>query len=1203
MKKITLLVFLIVLAVTMRAQNFEWAGQFGGPNAIVSAIDMVIDASGNVYTVGNFKGNVDFDPGPGQVILISPGYLQQNYEIFVTKQDAAGNLIWAKQMGGDDYELASSIAIDATGNIYITGALYGTSDFDPGSGVANLVSVGQNDIYIVKLTSSGDFVWVKQIGSPGAESTSSITIDASGNVLTTGSFTGTVDFDPGNDSTFLTTTNVDIFISKLNGSGTFIWAKQLVGTGTFDGPSEIVTDASGNVFTTGVFNGTVDFNPGSAVNNLTANDAASYINKLSSSGDYVWAKKIDADGPGGLERGYSIAVDASGNVYATGIFNVTVNFDPGVSNFSMTAIPAQNIYIAKYGGAGNFIWAKQLEGIWQPYNKSTIALDAAANVYVTDHFIGTIDLNPAALDTFSLTSVEDDYDAFICKLNTDGNFGWGAQIAGVYTEESHSIAIDADNNVYITGYFYGTADFDPGSGQVNLTSYGNDAFVLKLNQVAAPSIITSATSGNWSNPATWVGGVVPTATSQVIIAANNDILMDVSGVAKTLTIETGGTMATNGSLSINTAGVTLTIGDFNTGGGNDSVVVRGALNISNGALNIGGRLLQYLSPSEINHTGGIIRIDGNTGVAATSVADVDYLLHSLATGSGNYSFTGGQLVFIDPPIGATGNTMSWAVSGGKFLGTNSEIVFGDGVSTTAGGSGFKLVAAACGDIVVNNPSGTNRAVTNSCGQIQDLTITAGSFTTTSSLNILGTTVNNGTLSCTASAIDMQGGCTNSGAITASSNLLANDNVTNNAGASITAPEFYFTRNLTNNGSINVSTNFSCSRTITTNSSFAQVISGTGVFNTGAATLRIDNSNAAGVTVNTDLSVSKLSLADGNFYLGGNNITFNTLPVSGGDAESYIVTNGTGRLRFTNLTTSEVLFPIGTASTYNPVRINNGSGHTFSAGVQSGFTSAPPGTEHVNREWDIDDLTGGAVSVDVTLQWNTADEDLSFNRNLCAVAHYNGSIWHSLVAASTAANPSPDVYTSMATGVNSFSPFMVSSNSVVLPLNLISFTAQEEKNKVDINWKAELENNVSYYNLQRSIDGLQFSTLEKVNAVNRTGTHEYKVYDNAPVTGLNFYRLQIIDKDGQFIYSKTISVNFNGKPLLLFVSPNPAANEIIVRSANTITGINIINITGSVVKRFSPATNNRYNIQSLLPGIYFVCVLSANKMEVQKLIKE
>lgn len=1193
MKKNILLIPLIIITSTIKAQNFEWAKQFSS-SGVVSGASIITDASGNVYTTGYFSGTADFDPGPSNVSLTSSG----SNDIFISKLDAAGNFVWAKNIGGTGNDVSYSIAIDVSGNVYTTGNFFGTVDFDPGAGTFNLTSAGNADIFISKLNAAGDFVWAKGMGGTGTDQVLSIIIDALGNVITSGFFQGTADFDPGAGAFNLTSAGSwDIFISKLNGAGDFVWAKRMGGTGN-DVSYSATIDASGNVYTTGSFDGTADFDPGGGSFILTSFGLSDiFISKHDASGNFIWTKRM---GGSSRDQSNSIAIDASGNVYTTGYFKGTADFDPGGNTVDLTSAGGTDIFISKLDASGNFVWVNGMGSTLDDHGVS-IKADNSGNTYTDGGFSSTVDFDPGA-GIFNLTSAGGK-DIFISKLDASGNFIWANQFGNTFDDYAASLFVDADNSFYITGNFDGTVDFNPGPGVFEMTNAGlKDAYMLKMNEAATPPLISSAASGNWSNPATWVGGVVPTATDQVIIAADNDIIMDVSGAAKTLIIETGGTTATNGSLSMNTAGVVLTIGEFNTGGGKDSVVVKGALNISNGALNIGGRLLQYLSPSEINHTGGVIRIDGNTGVTGTSVADADYLLHSLATNSANYSFTGGQLVFIDPPIGATGNTMSWDVSGGKILGTNSEIVFGDGVSTTAGGSGFKLVAAACGDIVVNNPSGTNRSVTNSCGQIQELTITAGLFTTTSSLNILGATVNNGTLSCTATSMDMQGGCTNNGTITASNDLLANDNVTNNAGASITTPNFYFTKNLTNNGTVNASATFSCSRTNSTASAFSQVISGSGAFNLGAATLRIDNTNAAGVTVNSDLSVSKLALAEGKFYLGTNNITFNSLPVNGGDADSYIVTNGTGRLRFTNLTTSEVLFPIGTATTYNPVKINNGSGHTFSTGVQTGFTTAPPGTDHVNREWDIDDITGGAVSADVTLQWNTADEGVSFNRNACAVAHYNGSAWHSLTAAGVAANPSAGVYTRTANGVTSFSPFSVSSNLVVLPLNLIYFKAIKENNRVRISWQTESENGVSHFELQRSNDGVHYTSYQTVAASNTMGRHNYSVVDAMPLKGVNYYRLRIVDRNEQFKLSQIVKVNFN-RDITITISPNPVRDEIFIQSDRIITGISLIDMSGRIVKQFTPVSGNRYPVQYLSPGVYFVMVRSGDLLEVQQLIKE
>jgi len=179
-------------------------------------------------------------------------------------------LQWAKAMGGYFSDIGQSIALDGSGNVYTTGYFRGIADFDPGAGVTNLTSAGSYDIFISKLDASGNFVWAKAIGGLTNDLVFSIALDGSGNVYTTGSFEGTVDFDPAAGFYNLTSVgNADIFISKLDASGNFVWANAMGGTDMENGYS-IALDGSGNVYTTGVFAGTADFDPGTGVANLTS---------------------------------------------------------------------------------------------------------------------------------------------------------------------------------------------------------------------------------------------------------------------------------------------------------------------------------------------------------------------------------------------------------------------------------------------------------------------------------------------------------------------------------------------------------------------------------------------------------------------------------------------------------------------------------------------------------------------------------------------------------------------------------------------------------------------------------------------------------------------------------------------------------------------------------------------------------------------
>ena len=133
-------------------------------------------------------------PGFGGIFnLTSEG----NRDVFVQKLNTSGNFLWAKAFGGISGDGGNTIAVDASGNVYTVRYFAETVDFDPGLGIFNLTSVGEEDCFIQKLDASGIFLWAKAFGGDDTEKIFSITLDASGNVYTTGHFQGTVDFDPG----------------------------------------------------------------------------------------------------------------------------------------------------------------------------------------------------------------------------------------------------------------------------------------------------------------------------------------------------------------------------------------------------------------------------------------------------------------------------------------------------------------------------------------------------------------------------------------------------------------------------------------------------------------------------------------------------------------------------------------------------------------------------------------------------------------------------------------------------------------------------------------------------------------------------------------------------------------------------------------------------------------------------------------------
>ncbi len=185
-----------------------------------------------------------------------------------------------------------SVAVDSSGNVYTAGMFYGTVDFDPGAGTENHTPVGGTDAYLLKLDSSGDYAWVAVFGNSQTDTAQGVAVDSSGNVYVTGSFEGTVDFDPGSGTDNHTSTgSKDVFVLKLDSSGDLVWAKSFGGSANNDQGFSIAVDSSGNVYVAGEFHATVDFDPGEGTAELTPVDGTNgYALKLDSSGAYVWAQ-------------------------------------------------------------------------------------------------------------------------------------------------------------------------------------------------------------------------------------------------------------------------------------------------------------------------------------------------------------------------------------------------------------------------------------------------------------------------------------------------------------------------------------------------------------------------------------------------------------------------------------------------------------------------------------------------------------------------------------------------------------------------------------------------------------------------------------------------------------------------------------------------------------------------------------------------
>jgi hypothetical protein len=452
--------------------SLYWAKQMVGSGDDFGE-SMAVDSAGNVTTTGYFTGTVDFDPGPGVFNLTSAG----GNDVFISRLDASGNFVWAVAFGGTGEDMGHALTLDAAGNAFTTGYFTGTVDFDPGAGEFNLTSAGTGNIFITKLDNSGNLAWAKAITGTGGGYGTFIALDDSGNIYATGAITGTFDFDPGAGVANLTSSSgSDIFVSKWDAAGNYLWAKVMIGVNIDVGYS-ITVDADGNVITTGYFFGTVDFDPNAGTAGLSsAGGTDIFISKLDSTGAYVWAKRIGTNaGDGGL----GVVHDAAGNLFLTGYFTGTVDFDPGPGTFNLISAGASDIFVLKLDPSGSFLWAKSMGGTGGDAGLG-LTLDIFDNIHVIGNFNGTADFDPGP-GVHNLVSAGSS-DVFIAKLDSAGNFLEVRQIGGPGNDQSgQNVAVDAAGYVHFTGDFSGTTDFDPGADTFYLTSTGSvDIFNAKL---------------------------------------------------------------------------------------------------------------------------------------------------------------------------------------------------------------------------------------------------------------------------------------------------------------------------------------------------------------------------------------------------------------------------------------------------------------------------------------------------------------------------------------------------------------------------------------------------------------------------------------------------------------------------------------------------------------------------------------------------
>lgn len=481
MKSFIFFALLILMSNLVTGQNIklDWVQSFGSTGAEAGNC-VKTDSKANILTLGYFRGSIDFDSGIEELSLKSNG----STDIFLCKMNSEGKLMWARNFGGRQQDQGITMAIDQQDNIYIAGTFQESIDFNLFLPGVKITAQAFNDIFIAKLNSDGNLLWVKALNGSLDDIAKSIALDSENNILLCGYFQGTITPEINSSQfNYQSKGGDDVLILKMDSLGNFIWSKH-VGGRLDDDPLGVAVDANNDIVICGIFNDTIDIDPGtSRLLFKEKGTVDAFILKLNSQGEYLWAIQQSSEE---FLNAISVAVDNSNNIIITGTFRTKADFDPGIGEFIMTSPGVSgDSYIQKLDSKGNFIWAIQF-GADRNENSIGLSLDKHGNIYTTGCYQFKVDFDPGPNEFFLYSDGENNNDIYVSSIDPDGRFRWAYGMNGPASDIGFSVAVDKNLGVYSTGIFGKTLNvgFNPDSVKLNSNGF-EDIFLHKISQLTS----------------------------------------------------------------------------------------------------------------------------------------------------------------------------------------------------------------------------------------------------------------------------------------------------------------------------------------------------------------------------------------------------------------------------------------------------------------------------------------------------------------------------------------------------------------------------------------------------------------------------------------------------------------------------------------------------------------------------------------------